>query len=65
MSQDGHAAGCWDCPCEPWVLTDMDEGIRTVRHNAHDSQCEAEFIEGAYGYTECGCAERWRNTYAQ
>lgn len=24
----------------------------------HDEQCEAEFIEGAYGYTDCGCEGR-------
>lgn len=24
----------------------------------HDHLCEAEFIEGAYGWTECGCSTR-------
>lgn len=31
----GHVPGAWDCPCGPWVLTDMDleeAGLRTVRH---------------------------------
>jgi hypothetical protein len=40
--QIGHAAGAWDCPCGPWVLTDMDEGdegVRTVRHVAFCPTC--------------------------
>lgn len=28
----GHVPGAWDCPCGPWVLTTMEEHIRTVRH---------------------------------
>ena len=28
---DGHS--CW---CGPWVRTDVDEGVRTVRHVAED-----------------------------
>jgi hypothetical protein len=35
----GHLPGAWDCPCGPWVLTDMDippTGLRTVRHVALD-----------------------------
>lgn len=33
--RSGHTPGAWDCPCDPWVLTDMDippTGLRTVRH---------------------------------
>lgn len=28
----GHVPGAWDCPCNPWVKTDMDVDLRTVRH---------------------------------
>lgn len=31
----GHAPGAWDCPCGPWIHTDMDageHGQRTIRH---------------------------------
>jgi hypothetical protein len=37
----GHTPGAWDCPCSPWVKTDMDiapSGLRTVRHVAFDDQ---------------------------
>lgn len=30
-----HVPQAWDCPCSPWVRTDMDippAGLRTVRH---------------------------------
>lgn len=30
--RSGHVPKAWDCPCEPWVKTDMDVGLRTVRH---------------------------------
>lgn len=33
--KDRHVAGAWDCPCGPWVKTEMDDGdvgLRTVRH---------------------------------
>jgi hypothetical protein len=35
VDRAGHIPGAWDCPCYPWVKTDMDlgaSGIRTVRH---------------------------------
>lgn len=36
-SRDGHTPGAWDCPCGPWVRTDVPDDpqapiTRSVRH---------------------------------
>lgn len=39
-NRDGHVPKAWDCPCGPWLLTDMSippNGLRTVRHVALDA----------------------------
>lgn len=28
----GHKPGAFDCPCGPFVSTDVDAGVRVVRH---------------------------------
>lgn len=30
----GHVPGDWDCPCGPFVTTDVEAGLRIVRHVA-------------------------------
>lgn len=36
-TRDGHVPGAWDCPCGPWVRTDISDDdsrpdTRSVRH---------------------------------
>ncbi|ANA85303.1 hypothetical protein BH769_gp45 [Gordonia phage BritBrat] len=61
---EGHS--CW---CGPWVHTDVEEGVRTVRHVAED---EADLCKGKwphnwyvrqYGGVDCGRCGAYSATF--